>query len=494
MDRSGGGPYGWLNRHELAAAAAQQAARLVAEDPAPGSLRRSQQELLGELHWPRRHHGLLAACDPGPDVAFVTVANDRFYRGLEALLLSLRAVYPSLSAPVLVAHDGSLGPFLQRRLCAIHPLLEFVEPQPSWAASLPLDSSNRRRIGLLGYLNSHALSLRGFRRVLVLDSDLLICGPLDPLWAGGDAFRVVPDCGDRPWAAVSPHTGLPVLNSGVLSVPGWALNGEVEARFEALLRRAAEPVCPLLDRFADQKVWNQFLADQPLELLPLNFNCNVKYLVQYLGGCPEGLSVLHYAGPKPWLTWPWVVPGPGEQRPGAVIDHLLWNRIYRSQLLSWRLALHRQTMAAARPLPAGPARLARDPWALVAAAGGSAHLLLADSELFGAGWPDQPCWPEDWLAGLQAAAPLELWAPFEWEPALRQLPLPAGVGWQWLLIEAPFSPELEQGEDLIAGPGPWDGGFEPRSTPPLVGLERAVRRRLLAAGASPLPGLAGREP
>lgn len=482
-----GGSYGWLNRPALATAAAEQAYRLRADQHEPGSLRRSELELLGELHWPTRHNNLLEAHDPGPEVAFLTVANDRFYRGLEALLLSLRVVYPTLSSPVVVAHDGTLGAFLQRRLRAIHPLLEFVAPEPAWADCLPRDSSNRRRIGLLGYLNSHALSLRGYRRVLVLDSDLLITGSLDPLWAEGEAFRAVPDCGDRPWAAMSPHTGRPVLNSGVLSLPGWALNASAESHFEALISRAGEPVCPMLDRFADQKVWNQFLSDQPLELLPLNFNCNIKYLVQYLGGCVDGLSVVHYAGPKPWLTWPWVMPEPGEQRPGAVTDHLFWNRHYRQQLMAWRLGLYRRQLASALPPPPGPARLATDPACLVVAAAEQPelgrHLLLADGLLFGSGWPDAPCWPPGWLEALQAAAPLQLWAPFEWEPALRELPLPAGVCWQWLLIEAPFSPPLDQGDDLIAADGLWAGGFEPWSDPPIEAVERAVRRRLLAAQA-----------
>ncbi len=490
------GPYGWLNRPQLQAEAERQAARLRSSGRPPESLRRSELELLGALHWPQRHHTLLEACDPGPDVAFLTVANDRFARGLEALLLSLRAVYPMLTAPVVVAHDGSLGPFLQRRLGAIHPRLEFVQPEPAWAAGLPRDSRNRQRIGLLGYLNSHALSLRGYRRVLVLDSDLLITGALDPLWAEGEAFRAVPDCGDRPWAAVSSHTGRPVLNSGVLSVPGSALTPALEGRLEALIRRAGEPVCPLLDRFADQKVWNQLLADQDVELLPLNFNCNVKYLVQYLGGCAEGLSVVHFAGPKPWLTWPWVAPEPGEQRAGAVGDHLFWNRHYRQQLMAWRLQLLAEHRAAAPPLPVGPALLACDPRALAGAGGRSFHLLLAAPQLFGEGWPDQARWPEGWPAALNSLAapenPLQLWAPLEWEPALRDLPLPAGAQWRWLLIEAPFSAPLAEAEaDVDASPapeGPWAGGFEPWSDPLLPALERAVRRELLAAGGGPVHG------
>ena len=493
------GPYGWLNRSRLQAEAEHQAERIRASGRPPESLRRSELELLGELHWPRRHHTLLKAHDPGPEVALLTVANDRFARGLEALLLSLRAVYPTFTAPVVVAHDGSLGPFLQRRLGAIHPLLHFVQPEPAWAATLPRDSRNRQRIGLLGYLNSYALSLRGFRRVLVLDSDLLITGALDPLWAEGEAFRAVPDCGDRPWAAVSPHTGRPVLNSGVLSVPGSALTPELEGRLEALIRRAAEPVCPLLDRFADQKVWNQLLADQSLELLPINFNCNVKYLVQYLGGCAEGLSVVHFAGPKPWLTWPWVAPEAGEQRGGAVGDHLFWNRHYRQLLMPWRLRLHAEQYEAAPPLPPGPALLGWDPLTLAEAdaparAGGpSRHLLLACADHFGDGWPDQSRWPEGWPAALAALTAsgetLQLWAPLEWEPALAELPLPAGALWRWLLIEAPFSPPLAEATDLMIGAdGSWTGGFEPWSDPLRPALELAVRRQLAAAGAGPIHG------
>jgi hypothetical protein len=122
----------------------------------------------------------------------------------------------------------------------------------------------------------------------------------------------------------------------------------------------------------------------------------------------------------------------------------------------------------------------------------SGHLLLAAAELFGAGWPDQPCWPEGWPAALEALAspqsPLQLWAPLEWEPALRGLSIPAGAQWRWLLIEAPFSPPLAEGDDLIAEAGPWQEGFEPWSDPLVPALVRAVRRRLAAAGVGPVHG------
>ncbi len=490
-------PYGWLDRFRLSAAAERAAselrARLATESQPPGrSLRRSDLALLGTRYWPRMHHTWLEPRDPGPDVLFLSVANARFFRGLEGLLLSLLDQYPLLSSPFVVAHDGTLDAFMQRRLWGLYRNLEFVQPTPSWAAALPTTSLNQRRIGLLGYLNTHALSLRGYRRVIVLDADLMVTGPIDPLWAETDHFMAVPDCGERPWAAVSPRTGMPVLNSGVISIPGKALSDVLEARMEQLVRRAAEPACALLDCFADQKVWNLFLADQPLQLMPLNFNCNVKYLVQFLGGCAEEISVVHFAGPKPWLTWPWVAPDPAEQKADAVTDPVFWNRQYRLLLRRWRLSLFRRLQPDPLPSQQGPAQLATTPLGFPVLDGSSCghrHLLVAEPLLFGEQWPALPRWPAGWLEAIAAVAPLTLWAPFEWEPALRELSLPSGASWRWLLMEAPFSPALDQGEDLIAAEPPWDGGFDPWSEPPLAAVEWAVRRQLKAAGAEPAPGL-----
>lgn len=491
-------PYGWLDRFEAVAAAEQAAARLRSrieahsQDP-DRNLRRSEIALLGEMHWPRMHHGWIEPRDPGSDVVFLTVANDRFYRGLEALLLSLLDCYPQFSAAFVVLHDGSLDAFLQRRLSDLYGYLEFVQPSPTWAGALPTSSLNQRRIGMLGYLNTHALSLRGYRRVVVLDADLMVNGALDPLWAETEDFMAVPDCGERPWAPVSPLTGKPVLNSGVISIPATALSDQSQERMDQLVCRAAEPACPLLDRFADQKVWNLFLADEPLQLMPLNFNCNVKYLVQYLGGCAEDLSVVHFAGPKPWLTWPWVAPDPAEQRPGAVTDPLFWNRGYRQLLRRWRLSLFHSLQPQPLPPQSGPAQLASTPLAFLretAPSAGHRHLLVAEPSVFGEQWPAAPRWPAGWLEAIAAVAPITLWAPFEWEPALRVLALPRGACWRWLLIEAPFSPALDQGEDLLAADSPWGGGFDPWSEPGLIAMEWAVRRQLQAAGADPLSGLA----
>src|SRR5690606_13244876 len=104
------------------------------------------------------------------------------------------------------------------------------------------------------------------------------------LWDGNDeVFYVCYDCGHREYVAKSKATGDFIINSGVVSIPKKYLG---RRWFEeiAAIANAFSPCCPLLDRFADQRVWNIFLADKPKEIIELDYNCNIKYLVQFLDG------------------------------------------------------------------------------------------------------------------------------------------------------------------------------------------------------------------
>lgn len=432
-----------------------------------------------EICWPQRCSTLDLPRDPGPRVAFATVANDRFLPGLQGLLLSLLAVYPDLSSLFVVFHDGSLNPLDRAELLELYPRLLFEVPDPVWASALPRDSANRERIGILGYLNTYALGLRHFERVIVLDSDVLVFGALDRLWAPGSAFRVVIDCGAKPYGLVSSHTRRPVINSGVISIPGWALSDTMLSRMEALIRSSADSVCPELDLFADQKVWNQLLAEQPVELLPVNYNCNIKYVVQFLEGCIEGLALVHFAGPKPWLL---LEQPRGRSR--SITDHWLWIRTTRRLIWAWRL---RQFQArdrgaidsgAADPTSGsgGCAVAAFDPTALLACAdaGASRHLVLSSPGLFGSVRSSDPQWPMPWWPALTALLerrqPLTLWAPFSVRHRLEAAGIPAGLQCRFILLELPFSAadlnDLEEG-----GFAPWCGSAE-------ASMRRAVSQQL----------------
>jgi len=434
-----------------------------------------------QRYWPQRDSVRTLAVDPGSHVAFATVANDRFLPGLRGLLLSLLSVYPDLSSPFVVFHDGSLNQLDQAELLELYPRISFEAPDPSWVSVLPRDSANRERIGVLGYLNTYALSLRGYERVIVLDSDVLVFGSLDRLWAPGSAFRVVIDCGANPYGVVSGHTGRPVINSGLISIPGSALTDTMFTRMQALIRSSADSVCPHLDLFADQKVWNQLLMDQPVELLPLNFNCNIKYVVQFLEGCIEGLALVHFAGPKPWLRHEQL-----RGRSKSVTDHWLWIRTTRRLTWAWRLC---QFQACSGGLTdwadsgdwkgtTRPAVAAFHPQALLDSGQQAAswHLVIHSAEQLCPACGGQPRWPADWMPGLNSLAeqqPLTLWAPFSLRHLLQVAGMPAGAECRFILMELPFS-----AADLTvsAQPGfaPWLGSAE-------ASMRRAVSQQLGAS-------------
>jgi hypothetical protein len=290
----------------------------------------------------------------------------------------------------------------------------------------------------------------------------------------------VVDCGARPYALISSHTNRPVINSGVLSLPGWALGATFLDRIHTLIRHAGQPACPLLDAFADQKVWNQLLADQPLELLPINFNCNIKYLVQFLEGCVEGIALIHFAGPKPWLRH--------EQpraRSRSITDHWLWLRHYRQLLFAERLRQYREQGigSAESCLSMGAesvdgAFLALHPACLLDIEQDHAdlHLILHSAEQFGEQWPENPRWPTGWLESIRRLVqrpPLHLWLPFGLRHGLAVLGCPEGVICHHVLLELPFSAEgaVEfQGGDQV-GFVPWLGSAE-------ASMLAAVQRRL----------------
>lgn len=451
-------------------------------------LRRAEAGLQARRIYPSRHYGWIEPCAPGGDVAFLTVANDRFFRGLEAMLLSLVDIYPDLASPVYIIHDGTLIPFLQRRLLSIYSQLIFETPQPSWWNQPLGNSSNQKRIGGLGYLNTHALHLRGFRRVIVLDSDLLIEGAIDPLWAEGDAFRAIADCGETAYAVVSQKTGKPVVNSGVMSVPGDFLTGENELIMESLILSCQQPFCPLLDPFADQKVWNQFLANHPLELLPINFNCNVKYLGNHLNGFSEGISVVHFAGSKPWLEPPWLESS-ANPRPAtgvrSVTDHAHWNRYYRHLLYRHRLKQYQSMVF--EPLPhlksSSDIYISSDPSSLLHCvhSGGLINIVIGDPACLGQNWADQTHLPPHWresLTELVSRSTVVLWASLELRPLLDHLELPLGVMRRYVLVEFPFSPKADQGLDLVAS---HPTGYEPIYSCPDLSITLALIRALASA-------------
>jgi lipopolysaccharide biosynthesis glycosyltransferase len=427
-----------------------------------------EREILADRIVPPFARGLKKCSPPPSTVAFLTVANDRFLPGLEMMLRSLLEVYPELSSDIHVCHDGTLRSFAKRRLERIYPRIKFCEPDMDWFENVPQRSDNHKRIGKLGYMNIHALSLTGYERVVVLDSDLIILGDISELWAGDD-WIVCYDAGDREYAVRSSFTGSFVFNSGVISVPGSATGTAAFHEMQnTILESATAELCPIIDRFADQKVWNIFLRNRKKRFAALNYNCNVKFLVKSLGGDASELSVIHFAGPKPWNSKDYVHESLLTENSSRAVQYpRFWIDRYKTSMSLGRL---RDYAAYAPYRRRAPVQQSLDKTCLLIGNGPSIartdlasvahlerfcfnwfvlherfdeirpdHLVLASHQFFG-GWNTQtPQFPHGYLERLLAVRhrPV-IWTSFYFRELFEELDLGSQFEINYFLFEKPF--------------------------------------------------------
>lgn len=433
----------------------------------------TEEEMLVEQTLPVFSRRLKERRTPPSTIAFLTVANDRFFPGLEALLLSLLDVYPDFDSDFYVYHDNTLSPFAQSLLRNIYPKLVFVHDPLDWLSDIPSDSANRRRIGKLGFMNLNGFKYEQYDRVIVLDSDILVLDDISRLWDGNDeVFYVCYDCGHREYVAKSKATGDFIINSGVVSIPKKYLGRRWFEEIAAIANDFS-PCCPLLDRFADQRVWNIFLADKPKEIIELDYNCNIKYLVQFLDGNADGISIVHFAGAKPWFDKEFIHESliPEQGKSAGITYHRFWREHYRR--LRYRSRL-RQYSAYSPTRRSGPVKsdafhaagrtcimigngpsIANTPlhalsrferfcfnWFILHEQFDELapeHLVLGSHMFFG-GWNTQsPAFPEGYLDRLfQLRHKPVLWTSFYFKPLIESLGLHKEFECNYALFEKPF--------------------------------------------------------
>jgi len=287
---------------------------------------------------------------PPNDVVFVGVCNDKYAPGLEALVLSLLRLYPAMQCRFVVYHDGELSSFNQERLLGLYPRFDFQQRETSRYQVSFGDHGNHKRVGLLGYLSLEALEIEGASHVVILDTDLLVLGDISPLWTG-ERPKAVPNIGAKPIGVVAASFGKVIINSGVLAFPASTLGPAAVRRRDEVLARLSEVTDIDIERFADQRFWNVFLADQDIELLPQNFNCVKTLVCDYFPEEMGRISVLHLTGPKPWFSFineKLVAP---EERVKArkagqrwPVAFGLWEDAYTRNLLASRLGSFRRDM------------------------------------------------------------------------------------------------------------------------------------------------------
>ncbi len=331
-------------------------ARLDAESSAPGTRHFMMESVALNLRAAEieaiRRNGIVRLAPerissfepPGPAVAFATVTNDKYAPGLEALILSLVKQYPGLSSDFIVFHDDSLSRFSMARLDRIYPnfIFERRSTQPYDVGQIGT-SVNHRRVGLLGYLSIEALGLEGYSRVILLDVDTIVLNDISRLWSG-DAIYAVPDHGLLPFGVVSEYTGLPVINSGMLSFPAPELGRSALQRAMAMLTQIEGPIDPLLDNFADQKFWNVYLAGRGVQFVPVNYNTNKALVDKHFPDLLADAALLHMTGPKPWYDFcdQELVTDDDRARlkgakAGSRSTYAVWNQLYRSAITASRI-------------------------------------------------------------------------------------------------------------------------------------------------------------
>ncbi|MFI7585658.1 glycosyltransferase [Spongisporangium articulatum] len=481
-----------------------RAARLEAESASPGEYLRHIKlaRITLELRAPEvesiREHGIVRlqveklyrSEMPPPGVAFVTVTNDKYAPGVEALVLSLQRQYPGMTNDVVVFHDESLSELSRGRLRRIHPQVRFeARSTRRYDVGQIGDSLNHRRVGLLGYLSIECLALDEYERVILLDADTVVLGDLSRLWRG-DAICAVPDHGLLPFGMVAGVTGRPVINSGMLSFPRHELGAAALSAALELLPRMHEPVDLMLDNFADQKFWNLYLAHREVDFVPVNYNANRALVDKHFPDVLPDVALLHMTGPKPWYVFSDqnLVRSDERERlakvqPAGRASFALWNQLYLGGITRSRInSFHAECgpdladlagTAAGRPavlIGNGPSLQVTD---LTPFEGFEKfafnwfvhhdrfdeirpdHLVLA-SHMFYGGWhTTRPAFPAEFLTVLTAHEHRpRLWTSYYFKDLVEATPELSGYDVSYFLFEKPFKVPVgrrgEVGLDLLA--------------------------------------------
>lgn len=440
------------------------------------------ERIMGEAGPVRFEHGRRAD-QPPSGVAFATVCTDKFCPGLEALVASLLAIYPQLAVDFWVYHDDGLTEFSRRRLLELYPNFVFADRDAQqYAAAAAGKSYNQARIGSLGYLTIEAMLLDQYRRVVVLDSDMIAVDDISALWSDpdDDDARVVADAGALPLTTVSHLTGRLVFNSGVISLPSILLGREPYETAKQLLPQMPGVTCPVLRDFADQKFWNVFLSRHEVTYLPTRYNTNKQLLDRYLPEHRGDASIIHYTNAKPWFRFASRELVDDEERQRSADDHrqydftfARWHETYRREVGRLRRQQFDEVMSdhllslrdaaggrGAVLIGNGPS-LAKTDLSVLSNRVSMAfnwfvhhdrfdeievdHLMVMSHMFFGGWHTVDPSFPDGWIERLvEWRHRPTLWFPYYFRPLIDTTEALERFDVRYLLLEKPFKHFVEQ--------------------------------------------------
>ena len=282
-----------------------------------------------------------------------TVTTPSFLPGTLVTLGSFLSRHPGFAGDLVVIHDGL--PESAREPLAALPRLRFERVSPALrgrlkrlcAACPRLRSRNAR------FYSLDAFRLKGYRKVLFCDSDLLFRRPVDDLFGRREALLC---CGDGPYyrghrrnAATFLETGDPAgpgaldrtFNAGFLLIDAALLGGRDYDGLLSLL--APEGWSGVVAGQTDQIVYNRYFAGRQTLLGP-----TYNYLLAHARNIRERerlsadeARVLHFnMRAKPWQMrelGQWAIHGHGGLLAAQTKAFGLWYDAFREQLAALHL-------------------------------------------------------------------------------------------------------------------------------------------------------------
>lgn len=226
---------------------------------------------------------------PNNRVAFATTIDDRDRIGLEALLVSLLAVYPGMTTPFHVLHDPSLSSLAISRLAGLYEGFVFHE--------LPSDDAGQRGLPRSVRAALYALTITGPERLVLVAPDGLVLQDISALWLGDERVKAALATGELPFGRIDAGTGRPIIDPGVVSLPAAVRTRATLAAAVAIAAGLRGPDLESGER-ALERFWHRLFPE--VEIVPNTFNAHPVLVERYLPYFFSQVSYLRLPGMIPW--------------------------------------------------------------------------------------------------------------------------------------------------------------------------------------------------
>ena len=221
----------------------------------------------------------------------VTALSDDFVEYFLVLMHSIRKHNRWFKHDVIILHGTTLSPLSKKnmeRIRKAYAKVSFVAVDEAPYERFHADTPKRLWPALLKLA---IFRIRGYDRIVFIDSDILCLGDISYLFTLDVPFAACPAGKDlerkrRVAGKVRWKVG---INSGVMVIGKKYLN---EATHEKLLRYRSGPC-------ADQDVLTRFLRWRRVYCLPHEYNYHAEFFWHDTNRTNDDVRLLHYAGVKP---------------------------------------------------------------------------------------------------------------------------------------------------------------------------------------------------